>query len=311
VYRRGLVSAAGNLRLEFDGAQDHDLALRIAMDLDPRRVCHLPQVLYHWRQSPGSMSAAGVDACREAALAAVRGHLGRRARAESDPDLPQWPRLRFTLPTPAPAVSVIGGKPPSTYEPSLLEYVADPAWARGDVLVFLAETLRPVTPDWLEELVVQASRPEIGAAGARLLGRDGSLVHAGYTLHPDLVAHSPRGAADDPGYRGQFRLLRSVAAVSGDCLAVRRAVFEAAGGFTASAGAWRAVDLCLKLNARGLRCVWTPYAELQYAGKTAEPRSGAAWMRKRWAGALAADPYANPNLRLTGGRLALARARLA
>jgi GT2 family glycosyltransferase len=308
VYRRALVKAAGNLRLDYDGSQDHDLALRIAMDLDPRRIRHVPRVLYHWRQSPGSVSAAAAEACRAAAKQAVRDHLGRRARVESDPDLPQWPRVRFALPAPAPRVNLVGATADASYDKALVQPVADPAWAQGDVLVFLAPGLTPLAPDWLTELVAQACRPEIGAAGARLLGADGSLVHAGYQLDPQSIAHSPRAAADDPGYRGHYRLLRSVAAVSGDCLAVRRSVFEAAGGFTAAAGDFRAVDLCLKFSARGLRCVWTPHAELQYSAAPAPMRKGAGWMRSRWAAALAADPYRNPNLRLVRGRVALARA---
>jgi len=308
VYRRALVKGAGNLRLEYDGSQDHDLALRIAMDLDPRRIRHVPRILYHWRQSAGSVSAAAAEACRAAAKQAVRDHLGRRARVESDPNLPQWPRVRFAVPAPAPRVSLVGGAADSSYDPALVEHVADPTWAQGDVLVFLAPGLTPLAPDWLAELVAQACRPEIGAAGARLLSADGRLVHAGYWLDPQSIAHSPRAAADDPGYRGHYRLLRSVAAVSGDCLAVRRSVFEAAGGFTAAAGDFRAVDLCLKFSARGLRCVWTPHAELQYSAAPAPMRTGAGWMRSRWAAALAADPYRNPNLRLVRGRVALARA---
>ena len=52
VYRRTLVDAVGGLRTEFNGAQDHDLALRVTEQA--RRVAHLPEVLYHWRQSPTS-----------------------------------------------------------------------------------------------------------------------------------------------------------------------------------------------------------------------------------------------------------------
>jgi GT2 family glycosyltransferase len=93
--------------------------------------------------------------------------------------------------------------------------------------------------------------------------------------------------------------------VSGDCLAVRRDVFLAAGGFSAGAGDFAAIDLCLKLSARGLRTIWVPQARLAYAAAPKPMRDGAGWMRARWGAALAADPYHNPNLRLHRGRLSL------
>ncbi len=130
-------------------------------------------------------------------------------------------------------------------------------------------------------------------------------------LDPKAVAHAPAPRADaaDPGYRGHFHLARSVAALSSDCLAIRRAVFVQAGGFEASAGDFASVDLCLKLAARGLRSVWVPQARLAYTHMPKPPRAGAAWMRARWAKALANDPYHNPNLRLKGGRVLVAKGR--
>ena len=55
----------------------------------------------------------------------------------------------------------------STGDYGLVEHVAEPGSARGDVLLFLAQGLQPRGEDWLEVLVAQAVRPEIGAAGAR------------------------------------------------------------------------------------------------------------------------------------------------
>ena len=52
---RTLVDAVGGFRDGYDGAQDHDLVLRLSERAD--RVAHVPRILYHWRQSPGSVSA--------------------------------------------------------------------------------------------------------------------------------------------------------------------------------------------------------------------------------------------------------------
>jgi GT2 family glycosyltransferase len=55
VARRSAVTDAGGFRDGFDGAQDHDLTLRLAERTD--RFVHVPRVLYHWRQSPASVSS--------------------------------------------------------------------------------------------------------------------------------------------------------------------------------------------------------------------------------------------------------------
>jgi GT2 family glycosyltransferase len=312
VYRRTLVTRLGGLRPAFDGSQDFDLALRAVSESGERRIRHIPDVLYHWRQSPGSFSATDAAACRDATSRALSEALGPPHQVRADPTLAQWPDIHFGLPDPPPTVAIIGAPPPpTTYDAALIQHVTRPEDATADILLFLWPTLRPVTEDWLQRLLAHAARPDIGAAGPRLDSPDGHLANAGYVLDPHAVAHAPAPRADaaDPGYRGHFHLARSVAALSSDCLAIRRAVFVQAGGFEASAGDFASVDLCLKLAARGLRSVWVPQARLAYTHMPKPPRAGAAWMRARWAKALANDPYHNPNLRLKGGRVLVAKGR--
>ena len=55
VARRDAVAAVGGFREGFDGAQDHDLLLRLTERND--RVVHVPEVLYHWRQAEASVAA--------------------------------------------------------------------------------------------------------------------------------------------------------------------------------------------------------------------------------------------------------------
>ena len=276
VYRTSLVTALGALRGAFDGSQDYDLALR-AMAAGAV-IRHVPDVLYHWRQSPGSYSAAAAPACRNAARRALAEALGPAAIVEADPDLPQWPRVRFIRP--ACRVGVVTGAQADLPQDA-------------EVFVFLSQHLRPVTADWLDTLAAHAMRPGIGAAGARLDGPDGRLLHAGFVLDPGRIAYAPMVRADDadPGYRGEYHLARSVSAVSGHCVAVRRDIFLDVGGFTPEAGDFADVDLCLKLGAAGLRTVWAPQARLRYTAAVPAPAIGAAWMRQRWAHALSCDPY--------------------
>ncbi len=85
----GLLREAGGLDARLDGAQDHDLLLRLCERLRPEDIHHVPEVLYHWRKSGSSTSASGSGAKPEAAHAGARAvatHLTRRglaARVES------------------------------------------------------------------------------------------------------------------------------------------------------------------------------------------------------------------------------------
>jgi GT2 family glycosyltransferase len=77
VLRRSLALEVGGFRDGYDGSQDHDLVLRVTERA--RSVVHVPSVLYHWREVPGS--AAGDAEAKpwawDAGVRAVQDHLER------------------------------------------------------------------------------------------------------------------------------------------------------------------------------------------------------------------------------------------
>ena len=77
---RDTLRRAGPLDPARDGAQDHDLLLRIAEILPERRIHHVPDVLYHWRMSATSTAAniSNKSYAVEAGRSAVASHLERR-----------------------------------------------------------------------------------------------------------------------------------------------------------------------------------------------------------------------------------------
>lgn len=117
VVERAALLEAGGLREGCDGAQDHDLLLRLAARVAPQRIRHVPRVLYHWRVTPGSVSQSPErqEALRRTVVEVVDNHLrecGRDAIVEPHDDPIGRPRLyanrvRWRLPTPAPRVSII------------------------------------------------------------------------------------------------------------------------------------------------------------------------------------------------------------
>lgn len=77
VIRRSLVEEVGGFRDGYDGSQDHDLVLRVTERA--RHVEHVHDVLYHWREVPGS-AARNADAkpwAWDAGVRAVQSHLDR------------------------------------------------------------------------------------------------------------------------------------------------------------------------------------------------------------------------------------------
>jgi GT2 family glycosyltransferase len=188
--------------------------------------------------------------------------------------------------------------------------------ANGEILLFLNNDTAVLHPDWLTELASQAMRPEVGAVGGKLLYPDGSVQHAGLVLGPQAQAlhrfrHLPGNAA---GYRDALLTVRGVAALTGACLAMRRAVYEEAGGIEQQdlAVTWSDLDLCLRVRALGYRVIITPFArllhvELATRGADDTPEKSeraareAATMLRRWPCLAEEDPFFNRNFQLGEG----------
>lgn len=178
------------------------------------------------------------------------------------------------------------------------------AAASGEVLVFLNNDVECRRTGWLALLAAQARRPDVAAVGARLLYPDGRLQHGGVVIGMGGAAgHVLAGLApDDPGYLGMAVLTRDTSAVTGACLATRRDVFDALGGFDESLGVdLNDVDYCLRARARGLRVLYEPAAELVHHESPSRGTSGSVpdieRFIDRWEAAIAdGDPHLNANL---------------
>lgn len=185
------------------------------------------------------------------------------------------------------------------------------AIARGEYLCLLNNDVSMTDPDWLDHLMRQACRPEVGAVGARLHYPDGTVQHAGVVLGVGGgAAHAHRGLR--PGERGYFYradLPQFVSAVTAACLVVARDKFLAVGGFDAEtfAVAFNDVDLCLRLNSLGWQSFYEPRARLLHhesksrgtdltAEKQARFAGELARLKQRWHTDRKVDPFHHPAL---------------
>jgi ADP-heptose:LPS heptosyltransferase/GT2 family glycosyltransferase len=178
------------------------------------------------------------------------------------------------------------------------------AEATGDYLLFLNDDIEVTEPDWLDALLEQAQRPEIGVVGPRLLYPDRRVQHAGMFLAAiGQARHAFRyAAADDPGYFGLAATTRNVIAVTGACLMTRRETFDALGGFDETqAIVNNDLDYALRARQLGLLTVYTPHATLIHheaiSRAALEDDYDAATFDSRWRDLfLAGDPYFSPHL---------------
>jgi len=175
------------------------------------------------------------------------------------------------------------------------------------LLLFLNDDITVITPDWLTAMVELASRPEVGAVGAKLLYPDGTIQHAGVVVGLfDICGHAFRGASDeDPLYFDFPSVIRDVSAVTAACMMVPAKRFRECGGFDEDALpiAYQDVDLCLKLRQRGYRVLVTPHARLYHheaASKRPQDQdpspAEAMAFKARWKAIIEHDPFYNPNL---------------
>jgi len=176
----------------------------------------------------------------------------------------------------------------------------------ADYLLFLNDDTLAMDKGWDTLLRGQLARTGVGAVGARLLYRNGTLQHGGMVLYGlDDVRHEGMGdACDAPHPMNRTRLRHACAAVTGAFLACRRGDYAAVGGFDeAFAVTYNDVDFCFKIRGRGLRVIYDPQITFQHfqsesrgndakdADKRARALKEASRMADRWQHQFQGDPY--------------------
>lgn len=181
--------------------------------------------------------------------------------------------------------------------------------AQGEYLVLLDASVEVLNANWLEGLLNQAQRPEVGVVGGKLLDADGKVAEAGLVLagQQGVRAAFVGLSKDAPGYMRRLQVEHNVSAVSG-CLMLRAELLQAVGGLDERVARLRAaqVDLCLQAAAAGLMVVWTAQAQAQRHSSEADDALDCAVLRERWAAVLARDPCYNEGHSRAGGLFSVA-----
>lgn len=368
VVRADLVRKVGGFRREYDGAQDYDFIFRCVEQAE--EICHIPEILYHWRTHKESTSDNPVSKMYafEAGKRAIEGNLARcgvQAVVSHTKDLGFY-QVEYPVQG-SPLVSVlIPNKDQkdtlkqcldsvfekTTYqnyeiiiiennstESEIFEYYRELqkrsnvkviTWkegfnysainnfgekeASGEYLLFLNNDVEVINPRWMEEMLGNCQRPEVGIVGAKLYYPDDTIQHAGTIIGIGGIAghaflNMPRSRT---GYLHKASIQMNLSAVTAACMMMKRSVYEQLGGFEEKLTvAFNDVDLCLRTVQAGYRVVYNPKVELYHyesksrgsednEEKVRRFQSEIEFMRTRWITILKeGDPNYNKNLTLS------------
>lgn len=280
VISRALFDQVGGLRGEFDGSQDHDLVLRASESASG--ICHVPHVLYHWRNVGTSVSHLHLDRCLNAASRAVTDHMQRigypgQCRVENG-----VLRLEYDV-DPDAAVEVINL--PADAACSDMNRLA--AQSKGEYLLFVREEIQGVDAAFIREMLMHAQRSDVASVSPLLCDKRGRVAHAGFALRTDagLICRNHGLPAHAGGWHGMNRTVRNVSAVSGACMMVRRSTLMNHPLDGAYTGGYGVADWCLRMQDAGMVHVCTPHAKAVCPKcEWLAPTFDKALFTSRWAG---------------------------
>lgn len=127
--------------------------------------------------------------------------------------------------------------------------------AKSEVLILLNDDIEASGNEWIQKIAGMATAKKAGCVGCKLVYPDGKIQHVGIAGGVDGPAHKFMGEEDEDkvGF-GDNTMNKNVLAVTGACLAVRKELYEEAGGlFEDLKVGYNDVDLCMTLFEKGYR----------------------------------------------------------
>ena len=184
---------------------------------------------------------------------------------------------------------------------------------KGKFMVMLNNDTEVITPNWLELMLGDADRKEVGTVGVKLFYPGNQLIqHAGIGLGLGGYAANLLGGVAQKDLKSIQKLYtdnkRNVAANTAACIMIRKEVFKSIGGFDPEFSVtYSDVDLGLQVLKNGYINVYNPAITLTHhesislglpnADKrdSKEFAEGKKLLKIKWPTYVAHDPYLNDN----------------
>ncbi|MBR2275789.1 MAG: glycosyltransferase [Lachnospiraceae bacterium] len=220
VVAADIIQKTGGFLREYDGAQDHDLILRCIELMEPRNIRHIPKVLYHWRAHDIS-TATNPDSklyAYEAGKRAIEDHLRRQKLSGKVLYTEHLGFFRVKYDPGKLKCIEMTGDELSMYNEEMLR--ALPA----DAIMIKDAKLEALNKDYLEELLGNMIRDEVGAVGGKILYKDGRIDNAGFVFDENRRL-KPRFRGMNGNYSGYMHrasIQNQVNSLDRSCMMVKK-----------------------------------------------------------------------------------------
>lgn len=177
--------------------------------------------------------------------------------------------------------------------------------SNGEYLVFINSDIEIVSKDWLEKILSNCQRVEVGCIGGKILYKNNKIKHAGIALNlMGLFGNVNRfEKSNNPGYFGRIMIQQNVMAISSQLIGISKELFEKVNGFDFDfKDGYCDVDFCLKINDMDKLVVYNPYI-VGYDNETIKLKenvnkdSNEEFLKKWNKYFIEEDRYFNPNFR--------------
>jgi GT2 family glycosyltransferase len=187
--------------------------------------------------------------------------------------------------------------------------------ANGTFLLMLNNDTEVITSNWIELLLSDAQRDDVGPVGCKLYYPGASRIqHAGIGIgFGGLAANSLSLLHNNelsPLQHLYANTRHEVSAVTAACMMIKKDRFEQVGGFDEKFRVtYNDVDLCLRLGKAGYRSIYNPSVELIHHESisvglptdnkkrdTKEFDQAKELFFERWGSVIEHDPHLNPNI---------------
>lgn len=107
IYKTALVKKIEGFRVEYDGAHENDLILRIIESIPTTQIYHIPRVLYHWRDIAEQAQKTHHIRVTQKAIQDYLNRHHKKATVTASTALSDTFYIQYSIPSPPPLVSLL------------------------------------------------------------------------------------------------------------------------------------------------------------------------------------------------------------
>lgn len=339
-FSRELSKKTGKYRKEYDGSQDHDMVLRLAEQAKNVVHIPQLLYFWRVHRRSVSAHISSKSYAINAGKHAVADHIARcgyLGTVESVPPFQTLYRIHYVLKN-TPRVSVIPVSiknleqlrktinsitvnttyynyeilVPSLYSESLpsknnVRFIDKPATGTlinqldFSYIVFLNASVSPLTPQWIEEMLMFAQREDVAAVGGKIISNHNTVLQVDITIDVEKGINRlfQDTTTQNAGYEGRLRCARNVLAVSQECMMIGKGARGIFSKIDAKAGTLWGVDFCLQAYSSDIHVVWTPFAVFESDAEPPLPnQQDILYFKTKWDNVVSnGDPYCPHDLK--------------